>query len=93
MALTQREVSAIHVREGTAAQRPTYIGLPSTGWGSLVHFGNSVLQNRVLFASRWPLLPFRRTVEEINELPLKPEVKEKWLGGNASALLGFEDGA
>ncbi len=77
----------------TAAQRPTYIGLPNTGWGPLVHFGNSVLQNRVLFASRWPLLPFRRTVEEINELPLKPEVKEKWLGGNAAALLGLDDEA
>jgi len=71
----------------TAAQRPLYLGLPHTGWGPLVHFGNSVLQDRILFATRWPLLPFRRTIEEIRALPLKPEVVEKWLGGNAARLL------
>jgi uncharacterized protein len=74
----------------TAAQRPRYLELPHTGWGPLVHFGNSVLQDRILFASRWPLLPFRRSIDELRALPLKPEVIEKWLGGNAARLLGIE---
>lgn len=74
----------------TAAQRPKYIGLPDTGWAPFVHFGNSLLQDRILFASRWPLLPFRQTIEELRELPLKPEVLEKWLWKNAATLLKLD---
>lgn len=74
----------------TAAQRPKYLALPDTGWGPLIHFGNSVLQDRILFASRWPMLPFRQTVDELRQLPLKPEVLEKWLGGNAARLLKLD---
>jgi predicted TIM-barrel fold metal-dependent hydrolase len=74
----------------TAAQRPKYIGMPDTGWGPLLHFGNSVIQDRVLFASRWPLLPFKQTIDEIKELPLKPEVQEKWLWRNAAGLLNLK---
>ncbi len=74
----------------TAAQRPRYVGLPDTGWSTLVHFGNSVLQDRVLFASRWPLLPFAETIEELRQLPLKPAVLDKWLGLNAARLLKLD---
>jgi predicted TIM-barrel fold metal-dependent hydrolase len=73
-----------------AAQRPKYIGMPDTGWGPLLHFGNSVIQDRVLFASRWPLMPFRESIEEVKELPLKPEVQEKWLWRNAARLLDLK---
>jgi predicted TIM-barrel fold metal-dependent hydrolase len=74
----------------TAAQRPKYIGLPNTGWAPFVHFGNSLLQDRILFASRWPLLPFGQTIKELGELPLKPEVLEKWLWKNAATLLKLD---
>jgi len=77
----------------TAAQRPKYIGLPNTGWAPLVHFGNSVLQDRILFASRWPLLPFHQTIEETRELPLKPKVLEKRLWRNVAQLLGIDEDA
>jgi len=74
----------------TAAQRPKYLGIPESGWAPFVHFGNSLLQDRILYASRWPLLPFDQTVAEIKELPLKPEVQEKWLWRNAATLLGLK---
>ena len=74
----------------TAAQRPKYFGMPNTGWGPLLHFGNSAIQDQILFATRWPLLPFRQTIEEIKALPLKPEVQEKWLWRNAARLLKLE---
>jgi predicted TIM-barrel fold metal-dependent hydrolase len=73
-----------------AAQRPKYMGLPASGWAPLLQFGNSILQDRILFATRYPLLPFRRTVEEFHQLPLKNEVKEKWLWKNAARLLKLE---
>jgi predicted TIM-barrel fold metal-dependent hydrolase len=36
------------------------------------------------------MLPHKRCVDELRDLPLKDEVKEKWLGGNAARLLGLE---
>ena len=71
----------------TSVVRPKYFGIPGTGYDILTHFGNSILQDRVIFGSGWPSLPIKRGIEEIRSLPLKDEVKEKWLGENASSLL------
>lgn len=70
------------------AVSPKYIGTPGTGWEPLMVYGNSLLQDRVLFATD-NMLPHRRCVEEIKALPLKPDVKAKWLGLNALNLLGL----
>jgi predicted TIM-barrel fold metal-dependent hydrolase len=51
-------------------------------------YGNSLLQDRVLFATD-NMLPHNRCVEELRALPLKDDVKEKWLGKNAAGLLGL----
>ncbi len=64
--------------------------MPDTGWAPFVHFGNSLLQDRILYASRWPLLPFDLAMRELKELPLKPEVREKWLWRNAARLLDLK---
>jgi predicted TIM-barrel fold metal-dependent hydrolase len=74
----------------TAAIRPKYMGMPNTGWSELLHYGNTVLQDKILFASSWPLLPIERTIREIRELPLKEVVVEKWLYRNAARLLALE---
>lgn len=73
-----------------AAVRPRYMAMPNTGWGELVHYGNTVIQDKILFASSWPLLPIERTIQEVRELPLKEAVVEKWLYHNAARLLGLE---
>ncbi len=71
------------------AVSPKYIGMPGTGWDALMVYGNSLLQDRVLFATD-NMLPPKRCIEEIMALPLKDKVKEKWLGLNASRLLKLE---
>ncbi len=71
------------------AVSPKYIGTPGTGWEPLMVYGNSLLQDRVLFATD-DMLPHKRCVDELRALPLKDAVKEKWLGGNAARLLGLE---
>ncbi len=73
-----------------AAMRPKYFAYPNTGWGPLLHYGNTVLQDRVLFASAWPLLPLERSIAEVRALPLKEAVVEKWLWNNGARLLGLE---
>jgi predicted TIM-barrel fold metal-dependent hydrolase len=68
------------------AQSPRYIARPGTGWEPLVTFGNSVIQDKVLFATDAMLSP-QRVVKELMEMPLKDAVKEKWLGLNAQRLI------
>jgi len=75
----------------TAGQSPKYMALIDMGWGPLLRLGNSLLQDRILFATRFPLISYDRALEEFNQLPLKEEVKEKWLWKNASKLLKIEE--
>jgi predicted TIM-barrel fold metal-dependent hydrolase len=74
----------VYIEIGAVA--PKYIGTPGTGWEPLMVYGNSLLQDRILFATD-NMLPHKRCVEELQALPLKDNVKEKWLGGNAKKLL------
>lgn len=67
---------------------PKYFGTPGSGWEPLMQYGNSLLQNQVLFATD-SMLPHKRCVDELRQLSLKEEVKERWLGGNAARLLGM----
>ncbi|MEE9325478.1 MAG: amidohydrolase family protein [Dehalococcoidia bacterium] len=72
----------------TGGVSPKYIGGTGTGWEPLMRYGNSILQDKILMASD-NVLPIKRAVEEMKELPLKDEVKKKWLGENAARLLGL----
>ncbi|MBM3183374.1 MAG: amidohydrolase, partial [Chloroflexi bacterium] len=71
------------------AVSPKYISTPGTGWEPLMVYGNSLLQDRVLFATD-DMLPPKRCIDELKALPLKDAVKEKWLGTNAARLLKLE---
>ena len=67
---------------------PKYIAKPGSGWEALLTYGNSVLQDQILFATD-SLIPHKRVLKEIDELPLKDSVKEKLLGANAMRVLGI----
>jgi predicted TIM-barrel fold metal-dependent hydrolase len=73
-----------------ASIEPRYLARPGTGWETLMHFGNSVLRDRVLFASTWLLMgkTIRQLADEVMLLPLKDEVKTGWLYDNAARLFG-----
>ena len=75
-----------------ASYLPKYIGMKGTGWESLIHYGNSVLQDQILFGSTWLFmgLSIKQLADEVYKLPLKEEVKHKWLYRNAAKLFGFE---
>ena len=75
-----------------ASYLPKYIGMKGTGWESLIHYGNSVLQDQILFGSTWLFmgLSIKQLADEVYKLPLKEEVKHKWLYRNAARLFGFE---
>ena len=70
-----------------------YIDL--SGWApryfppSLVQYANTILQDKVLFGTDWPMISVERWLQEFEELPLKPEVRRKILLDNARKLLGI----
>jgi uncharacterized protein len=74
----------------TSVTRPIYMAKQGMGYEPLMQLGNNVLQDRIIFGSGFPLLPIKRTVDELKQLPLKEETKEKWLYRNAAKLLGID---
>ena len=72
----------------TAGHRPKYFATPGSGWEMLMQFGNTLLQDQVVFASSWWTydMPIGQVVDEMKALPLKDSVKDKWLYQNARRL-------
>jgi predicted TIM-barrel fold metal-dependent hydrolase len=65
---------------------PRYIGMSGTGWDPLIQYGDTLLQDKILWGTDWPLLDWKDSLSQCRELPLKEEAKEKWLFKNAEAL-------
>lgn len=67
-----------------------------SGWApkyfppSVVQYANTLIQDKVLFGSDYPLLSPERWLAEFETLPIKPEVRPKILKDNACRLLGIE---
>jgi len=72
----------------TSSHRPKYLAMAGSGFEMLMQFGNTLLQDRIVFASGVGDLglPINQIVQEMKELPLKEAVKEKWLYNNAIKL-------
>ena len=72
-----------------AAHRPKYISNPGSGFETLLQFGNTVLQDRILFASSWMNLamPMKQIIQETQELTRNETVKHKWMYENAAHIL------
>jgi len=57
-------------------------------WPSeVVHYANSLIQDRVLFGTDWPVIPVDRWLEEFATLDFKPAVQRKIMLENAVGLL------
>jgi len=69
-----------------------------SGWSpkyfppQLVQYANSLLQDKVMFGSDYPLLTPDRWLADFAKLPIKPAVREKILKTNAARLLGLTSG-
>jgi len=72
----------------TGGVSPKYISRSGTGWELFLAYGNSMLQDQILFATN-SLIPHERVVRELDLLPLKDHVKEKFLHKNAMRILSL----
>ncbi len=55
----------------------------------VVQYANSLIQDRVLFGTDWPVIGIERWMTEFSELPIKDSVRPKILKENARRLLGI----
>jgi predicted TIM-barrel fold metal-dependent hydrolase len=75
-----------------ATHKPqVYIDL--SGWSPkyfpplLVQYANTLLKDKILFGSDYPVISPEKWVEEFEKLPIKPEVRPKIMKENAARLL------
>jgi len=77
-----------------ATHKP-YVYIDLSGWSpkyfppQLVRYANSLLQDKVLFGSDYPVITPDRWMADFEKLEIKPEVRPKILKHNAAALLGL----
>lgn len=58
---------------------------------NLIRYADSLLRDRVLFGSDWPMITPEGWLEEFGDLPIKPENRQKILKDNAARLLGLKE--
>jgi uncharacterized protein len=77
-----------------ATHKP-HVHIDLSGWSpkyfppQLVRYANSLLQDKVLFGSDYPVITPDRWLADFAELDIKPEVRPKILKDNAARLLGL----
>ena len=82
-----------------ACRHKTNYYIDLSGWApkyftpELVQYATTILQDRVLFGSDWPVLSVERWVSEFEQYEMKPEVRRKIMLENARKLLRLEAGA
>jgi uncharacterized protein len=75
------------------AARHTHVYIDLSGWSpkyfppSLVQYANTLLRDKVLFGSDFPLLPPDRWIADFARLDIKPEVRQRIMKDNAVELL------
>jgi uncharacterized protein len=78
-----------------ATHKP-YVYIDLSGWSpkyfppQLVHYANSLLQDKVLFGSDYPVITPDRWLSDFEKLDMKPHVRPKILKDNAVTLLGLK---
>jgi len=77
-----------------ATHKP-FVHIDLSGWSpkyfppQLVRYANSLLQDKVLFGSDYPVITPDRWLADFAELDIKPAVRPKILKANAARLLGL----
>jgi hypothetical protein len=75
-----------------AAHLPKYFTAPGAGWEPLLRYGQTTIQDKVLYGTGAFLLGRRpaELIRQMRAVPIRPDVLERWLWGNAARLLAIE---
>lgn len=78
-----------NVHIGLVAVRPKYLAVAHSGYESLLQYGRTILQDRIIYGSSYPLTPLQQSLDDINSLGLEPDIRHKWMYQNACNFLGL----
>lgn len=76
-----------NVHIGLAAVRPKYLAVPGSGYEPLLQYGTTILKDRILFGSAFPLITVDQALADMDGLPLDDTTRRKWLYENAARIL------
>lgn len=77
---------------GVLAVRPKLLAKPHSGYEPLLQYGRTVLKNKIVFGSAFPMMPVETALAEVRALELGDEVERLWLHDNAARFLGLPEG-
>ncbi len=74
-----------------AAHRPKYFTAPGAGWEPLLRYGQSTIQDKILYGTGAFLIGRAPAdlLAEFHQLPLTDDTKKKWLYENANKLMNL----
>ncbi|MBE2274928.1 MAG: amidohydrolase [Rhodobacteraceae bacterium] len=78
---------------GVLAVRPKLLAKAHSGYEPLLQYGRTILQDKMVFGSAFPMMPVEAAVAEVDGLGLAAEVRQKWLHDNAARFLGLAGAA
>jgi predicted TIM-barrel fold metal-dependent hydrolase len=76
---------------GLVAVRPRLLSKSGSGYEPLLTYGSTILRDRIIFGSSFPMIDVRRSYQELEDLGLSAEVLGKWRGKNAATFLGLDE--
>lgn len=72
---------------GTLAIRPRLMATPHSGYEPLLQYGKTVLKDKMIFGSAFPMMPVESALDEFIALDMPEEIRARWLEGNARTYL------
>ena len=74
---------------GTVAMRPKLMATPHSGYEPLLQYGRTVLKDKMLFGTGFPMMPIQDCLDEFMALEMADDTRRKWLELNAKRFLGI----
>ncbi|MGC9445605.1 amidohydrolase family protein [Cereibacter johrii] len=78
---------------GILAVRPKLLAKAHSGYEPLLQYGRTLLKEKIIFGSAFPMMPVETALAELDGLGLDAETRRLWLHDNAARLLGLDTAA
>lgn len=77
---------------GVLAVRPKLLAKAHSGYEPLLQYGRTILKNKMVFGSAFPMMPIETALAELDDLGLDADTRKLWLHDNAARFLGLQAG-
>ncbi|RAZ84842.1 amidohydrolase family protein [Cereibacter johrii] len=78
---------------GILAVRPKLLAKAHSGYEPLLQYGRTLLKEKIIFGSAFPMMPVETALAELDGLGLDSETRRLWLHDNAARMLGLDTAA